>query len=330
MSSPQILRGTSPQVQGPAPVTKRKILIVEKNDDAAREVAGRLIGLGYEVAAIAASIDEAIATKDHDADLALMNVVLPDGTNNVAAANALRQQWEIPVVFIIAETDEASMQRNGVTAYVVQPFTDRELRANIELALSKREAAIAMRDLEDRFFANSNDLLVFLDFGGRFKRVNSAWERTFGFTRQELMSRPFIDFVHPDDRERTLKQNAEVRSGGQALSFENRYRCKNGSYKWLRWNAASDSPEKVIYGVARDVTASKMAEEEREQLVRELQAALAEVRTLQEILPICSYCRKIRDDENYWHTVEGYISTHTSTRFSHSICPSCMSTRVDS
>jgi hypothetical protein len=81
--------------------------------------------------------------------------------------------------------------------------------------------------------------------------------------------------------------------------------------------------------VARDITASKQADEEREQLVRELQAALAEVNTLREILPICTYCRKIRDDGNYWHTVEDYISEHTSSLFSHSICPSCMVIHVE-
>jgi len=183
-------------------------------------------------------------------------------------------------------------------------------------------------DLEDRFFELSIDLLCLLNFNGHFKRLNLAWERTLGITREELMSRPFIEFVHPDDRERTLKQNAAVRAGGQALSFENRYVCKDGSYRWLRWNAAPDSSGSVIYSVARDITASKKAEEEREELVRELQRALAEVRTLREILPICSYCKKVRDDENYWHTVESYISKHTDTRFSHGICPACYEKEV--
>jgi len=187
----------------------------------------------------------------------------------------------------------------------------------------------AVQQLEDRFFANSIDMLCMLDFNGYFKQLNPAWERTLGFTREELMSRPFIEFVHPDDRDRTLKQNAGVRGGGQALAFENRYLCKDGSFRWLRWNAAPDSGEKTIYSVARDVTESKRAEDEREQLVRELRAALAEVKTLREILPICSYCRKIRDDENYWHTVESYISEHTSSRFSHGICPSCMAAHVE-
>lgn len=185
-------------------------------------------------------------------------------------------------------------------------------------------AAGTHRRLEDDFFDVAIDMLCLLGFDGYFKRLNPAWEKTLGYTREELMSRPFLEFVHPDDRERTLRQNAAVRGGGQALSFENRYVCKDGSFRWLRWNAAPDVARQRIYSVARDVTDSKRAAEEREELVHKLQSALEEVRTLRAILPICSYCRKVRDDENYWHTVEGYISQHTDTRFSHGICPSCM------
>jgi PAS domain S-box-containing protein len=184
-------------------------------------------------------------------------------------------------------------------------------------------------NVENRFFTNSIDMLCFLDFNGYFKRLNPAWERTLGFTLEELMSKPFIEFVHPDDRERTLAQNASVRGGGQALAFENRYLCKDGSYRWFRWNASPDPGQKVIYSVARDVTEQKLAHEERERLLAELQATLAEVRTLQKILPICSYCRKIRDDESYWHSVEDYLSRHTSTMFSHGICPTCMESEFD-
>ena len=197
------------------------------------------------------------------------------------------------------------------------------------IAPTDAEAIALAVDVGDRFFEISIDMLCFLDFNGYFKRLNPAWERTLGFTRAELMSRPFIDFVHPDDRERTLKQNAGVRAGGQALGFENRYLCRDGSYRWFRWNAAPDSGKQVIYSVARDITDAKRAEAEREQLVLELQEALNEVESLQEILPICSYCRKIRDDKNYWQTVESYLLKHTGSRFSHSICPSCMSTVVE-
>lgn len=183
-------------------------------------------------------------------------------------------------------------------------------------------------ELQDRFFSVSLDMLCFADFNGYFRRLNPAWERVLGFSLQELMSRPFIEFVHPDDRERTLEQNRRVKNGGRAVAFENRYLCKDGSYKWLLWNAAPDVDRQSIYSAARDITERKRAEQEREELVRALQAALAEVRSLQEILPICSYCRKIRDDDNYWQTVEGYVSAHTNSRFSHSICPTCYESEV--
>jgi|SRR5688572_28999656 PAS domain S-box-containing protein len=192
-----------------------------------------------------------------------------------------------------------------------------------------REDVVTNSALEERFFEVSIDLLCCLDFSGHFKKLSVSWERSLGFTRQELMSRPFIDFVHPDDRARTLEQNAAVRKGGRALGFENRYLCKDGTFRWLRWNAAPILVGREIYGVARDVTEAKAAEAERERLMRELQTALAEVKRLQEILPICSYCRKVRDDQNYWSTVEDYVSRHTDARFSHSICPSCMEKHVE-
>ena len=179
------------------------------------------------------------------------------------------------------------------------------------------------RELEDRFFTLSIDMLCIAHFSGYFQRLNPAWETTLGFSREELQSKRMFDFVHPDDRERTLEQNRIVRAGGQALGFENRYVCRDGSFKWLLWNARADLENQVIYSVARDITRRKQAEEERERLLKELQDALAEVRELQDILPICMYCKKIRDDANYWQSVEAYISRHTNSMFSHGICPAC-------
>ena len=179
------------------------------------------------------------------------------------------------------------------------------------------------REFEDRFFTLSIDMLCIAHFSGYFLRLNPAWETTLGYTREELQSKRMFEFVHPEDRERTLEQNRIVRAGGQALGFENRYLCKDGSYKWLLWNARADLEHELIYSVARDITRRKQAENERERLVTELQNALAQVKELQEILPICMYCKNIRNDKDYWQSVETYISHHTRSRFSHGICPGC-------
>lgn len=184
--------------------------------------------------------------------------------------------------------------------------------------------------MEDLFFETSIDLLCVLGFDGRFRRLNPAWERTLGYTREELMSRPFIEWVHPDDRERTLRQNAIVRGGGQALGFENRYVCRDGSVRWLHWNAAPRVEAASIFSVARDVTDRKRVEAERDRLVGELRHALAEVRALRAILPACAYCRKIRDDDHAdWVPVETYVGRHTDSRFSHGICPDCLEREVE-
>jgi PAS domain S-box-containing protein len=193
----------------------------------------------------------------------------------------------------------------------------------------RKDMEQAASDLNDGFFALSIDMLCIAHFNGYFERLNPAWEKTLGFSREELQAQPMFEFVHPEDRERTIDQNRRVRSGGQALAFENRYRCKDGSYKWLLWNATADPEQQVIYSVARDITERKQAEQEREQLLRELQTAIAEVKELQKILPICMYCKNIRDDENYWQTVEDYVSHHTNTRFSHGICPTCYANVVE-
>jgi PAS domain S-box-containing protein len=182
----------------------------------------------------------------------------------------------------------------------------------------------AFNFLEDRYFDLSLDMLCVAHFNGHFLKLSAAWERTLGFTREELQSKRMFEFVHADDRERTLQQNHMVRAGGKALGFENRYLCKDGSYRWLRWNAVADMEHQLIYSVARDVTESKRAEEEREELLRQLQTALREVKELRGILPICMYCKSIRNDKDYWQTLEAYISTHTNASFSHGLCPNCL------
>ena len=119
----------------------------------------------------------------------------------------------------------------------------------------------AAADLESRFFALSIDMLCIAHFSGYFKKLSPAWEQTLGFTSEELQATPMFDFVHPDDRARTIEQNRMVRAGGQARMFENRYRCKDGSYRGLLWNATADLERQVIYSLARDITDRKRAEQ---------------------------------------------------------------------
>jgi PAS domain S-box-containing protein len=113
----------------------------------------------------------------------------------------------------------------------------------------------------DRFFNVTRDMLCVAGFDGFFKRVNPAWEKALGFTSKEMITKPFVDFVHPDDREKTIAAMSDLTRGQEIISFENRYRCKDGTYRWLLWSARPLLEEQVIYGSARDLTDRKQIEE---------------------------------------------------------------------
>jgi len=123
----------------------------------------------------------------------------------------------------------------------------------------------------DRFFDVSLDMLCIAGFDGYFKRVNPAWHRILGYTEQELLGRPYIDFVHPDDRNATGAQAKTLSDGREVIMFENRYRHKDGTIRWLLWTSAPLPAKRIIYGAARDITERKEAEETLGTLVRELE-----------------------------------------------------------
>ena len=125
--------------------------------------------------------------------------------------------------------------------------------ARLELLLRTEE------ELE-RLFTLSPDLLCIAGFDGIFKRVNPAWERALGYTVEELLSKPYLDFIHPDDIESTIEEAYKLTTGATTVFFDNRYRSKDGSYKWLQWCATPNIEQQLIYAAARDVTDHKRAE----------------------------------------------------------------------
>jgi two-component system, sensor histidine kinase and response regulator len=125
----------------------------------------------------------------------------------------------------------------------------------------------------DRFFTLSIDMLCIAGFDGYFKQLNPAWETTLGFTKEELLEKPFLEFVHPEDRAPTIAAMEKLLAASTITSFENRYLCKDGSYKWLAWNSAPFAEQQRIYAVARDITERKRVEEEVQKAKDAAQAA---------------------------------------------------------
>ena len=114
----------------------------------------------------------------------------------------------------------------------------------------------------EKFFDLSNDLLCIANMNGYFVKLNNSWERTLGFTTGELTKQPFIDFVHPDDVAPTIEQYTRQAGGNDVISFENRYRCGDGSYRTLLWNATQPVNNGLIYASAHDITERKQMEQE--------------------------------------------------------------------
>ena len=133
------------------------------------------------------------------------------------------------------------------------------LDLNLELKLLVQES-ISSREELDRYFMLSIDMLCILGFDGYFKRLNPAWEKTLGYSTEELLNIPRIDLVHPEDRAATINEIRSLRAGRNTVWFENRYRRKDGTYVWLSWSATALSDKQQMYAVARDVTALKAAE----------------------------------------------------------------------
>jgi PAS domain S-box-containing protein len=151
-------------------------------------------------------------------------------------------------------------------------------------ALAAALGVIAMRRARaqqdfDRIFNLSPDLVAVADFDGHFTRVNPAAEQILGYTERELLGRRYLDFVHPDDRERTASEAAAISRGNTTLSFENRLVRKDGTLRAFEWTATPVVEDAVMYGMARDVTERRRAETESERLAAE-QSALRRVAEL--------------------------------------------------
>ena len=114
-------------------------------------------------------------------------------------------------------------------------------------------------DLE-RFFNLSLEMLCVAGFDGYFKRLSPSW-RVLGFTDRELMSKPYLDFIHPDDRQSTIAAASQTEAGAKIIQFRNRYLTKDGTYRWFSWNAVPFPEEQLVYCVARDITDIKRREE---------------------------------------------------------------------
>lgn len=132
--------------------------------------------------------------------------------------------------------------------------------------LTERRRAGEVKEERDRYFDLSREMISVAGFDGYLKTINPAWKWTLGYSEEELLSRPSLEFVHPDDREASRAEFENLTKGGELIYFENRLHCKDGSWRWFAWSACSVVSESRIYATGRDITERKLADEKIEKL----------------------------------------------------------------
>jgi PAS domain S-box-containing protein len=173
----------------------------------------------------------------------------------------------------------------------------------------------------------SRDGIVVLDRHGKVFQANERFADMLGYTLEEVHQLRVWDWDAMFSESELLEMIRTVdRSGAH---FETKHRRRDGTVieVELSNNGAWCRGQKLILCICRDVTERNRLAREREELISELQTALEEIRTLRGIIPICCVCKKVRDDKGYWEQVDAYLSRHTNARFSHGICPDCISER---
>ena len=144
--------------------------------------------------------------------------------------------------------DSVSGEMTGAIEYV----------RNITEEMRAQEALREKSEELDQFFTTSLDLFCIADTNGIFRRLNPEWEKTLGYTLAELEGKRFLDFVHPDDMEATLVAIADLNLQRDVINFTNRFRCRDGSYRWIEWRSRAQGT--LIYAAARDITEMKRSE----------------------------------------------------------------------
>jgi PAS domain S-box-containing protein len=224
-----------------------------------------------------------VEARDHleklSPDLVIADLVLPDGKGTDLTPND-RDPEQFPVVVMTSHGDEqmaVKTMKAGALDYIVKSVetlsdiphvAERTLREWRNIVERKRAEKML-----DQFFNLSIDMLCVADLEGHFKYVNPAFEKTLGHARTELLSKSYMDFVHPDDKVATLAAAQELVQGVPSINFVNRYILKDGTYKWLEWTSMPHPRAGVFYAVARDITKDKLATEERSRLEAQLQQA---------------------------------------------------------
>ncbi|MCK4653239.1 MAG: response regulator [Candidatus Cloacimonetes bacterium] len=310
-----------------------RILIVEDEPMIAEGIKTILTQSGYKVIAIINNGEEAIEKAEElKPDLVLMDIVLSGKISGIKAGEKIFKEFNIPIIFLTAFADDKtvnSAKSANPYGYIVKPFDPEELYATIEIALVKHKAEKELEESRAKFrsmFMGNPEPSVYLDKDYNIADINPRFSEYFYYTIEEVKGKNIDTLIIPDEK---LKEAEDLNQKmEQGYVYHDTFRKhKDGTLVPVSISAASilvNGKSVGSFVIYKDISKQKKAEDEREKVIIDLQKALDEVKALSGLIPICSHCKKIRDDSGYWEQVEYYISKRSGVDFSHSICPECM------
>jgi PAS domain S-box-containing protein len=286
-------------------VPKANILLVDDRPDKLLAIEAILSSLDQNIVKARSGKEALRCLLQQDFAVILLDVSMPcmDGFETAALIRKRQNSEHTPIIFITSisnsENNIAHGYSLGAVDYMLTPIVADVLRAKasvfidlyrktelikqqseelrqVEQFRHERELADVADRLEaetkrNRFFTLSLDLLAIASFDDYFIQLNPIWATTLGFDVEELKSKCLIEFVHPEDRAATTERLTCLKLGSAPVYFENRYRCRDGSFRWLGWTAAPFPAEQLLYIFARDITERKAAENEIKTLNVELE-----------------------------------------------------------
>ena len=315
-----------------------KALIVEDSKFDAEAILRSLRQAGFELASplvVDAPGDLAAALREQSWDVVICDYVMPAFNGTQALEVYQRFGLEAPFICVsggIGEEKAAEVIRSGAHNYVSKSHLSRlgEVVGQELAAAAKRREQRQVAELTARLAAiveGTADAIFSRDMAGTILTWNGAAEVMYGYSAVEAIGQP-VAMIVPAERQHELEVILDkLRRGERIERMETTRRRKDGGLMEVSMTISpvKDDAGRVIGAsiIARDITDRRRLEQERLKLIEDLQRALAQVKQLSGLLPICSSCKRIRDERGDWQPVEVYVHAHSQADFTHGICPEC-------